>query len=41
LDDDELKAVWNAWEGSFGDIVKLLLLRAQRLWADVKDGVSA
>ena len=30
LSDDELRAVWHACEGTFGDIVKLLLLTAQR-----------
>ena len=46
LSDDELRLVWHAGEGTFGDIVKLLLLTAQRVgkvgrmqWADVKDGV--
>jgi integrase len=46
LSDNELRAVWNAGEGTFGDIVKLLLLTAQRSgkvgtmkWADLKDGV--
>ena len=46
LSDDELRRVWNACEGSFGDIVKLLVLTAQRRekvgsmkWADLKDGV--
>jgi integrase len=46
LSDDELRLIWNACEGSFGDIVKLLLLTAQRRekvttmkWADVKGGV--
>ncbi len=46
LNDVELRAVWNACEGTFGDIVKLLLLTAQRRekvttmkWSDVKDGV--
>jgi integrase len=45
LTDDEIRAVWNAAKGSFGAIVKLLLLSAQRLdkvvamrWADVIDG---
>ena len=46
LSDDELRAVWHAGEGTFGDIVKLLLLTAQRVgkvgtmqWSEVKDGV--
>ena len=46
LDDDELRAVWHACEDTFGGIVKLLLLTAQRRekvgtikWSDVKDGV--
>jgi len=30
LDDDEIRLVWNACEGTFGDLVKLLLLTAQR-----------
>lgn len=30
LDDDELKAVWNACRGMFGDIVKLCILTGQR-----------
>jgi integrase len=46
LSDDELRLVWNACDGEFGDIVKLLLLTAQRRdkvgsmkWDEVKDGV--
>ena len=46
LSDDELRLVWHAGEGTFGDIVKLLLLTAQRVgkvgtmqWSEVKDGV--
>ncbi len=46
LDDDELRLVWDACESTFGDIVKLLLLTAQRRekvgsmkWDDLKDGV--
>jgi integrase len=46
LNDDELRAVWHACEGSFGDMVKLLLLTAQRRdkvrsmkWSELKDGV--
>jgi integrase len=46
LDDAELRQVWYACEGTFGDIVKLLLLTAQRRekvgtmqWSDIKDGV--
>ena len=46
LSDTELRLVWNACEGSFGDVVKLLLLTAQRRekvgnmkGADLKDGV--
>lgn len=46
LNDAELRAVWNACEGNFGDIVKLLLLTAQRRekigtmkWGDLNDGV--
>jgi integrase len=46
LSDDELRAVWHACEGTFGDIVKMLLLTAQRVGKvgtmqgdDVKDGV--
>ena len=46
LNDEELRAVWHACEGTFGDMVKLLLLTAQRRdkvgrmqWADVKDAV--
>jgi integrase len=30
LSDDEIKTVWNACEGTMGDVVKLLLLTAQR-----------
>jgi integrase len=30
LSDDEIRLVWNACEGTFGDFVKLLLLTAQR-----------
>jgi integrase len=30
LDDDEIRLVWNACEGTFGDFVKLLLLTGQR-----------
>jgi integrase len=44
LSDDELRAVWDACEGTFGDIVKLLLLTAQRRekvgtmkWDDLSD----
>jgi integrase len=47
LDDAEIKLVWNAAEGTFGDLVKLLLLTAQRRekvasmkWDDISvDGV--
>jgi integrase len=46
LDDQEIKAVWDACEGTFGDIVKMLLLTGQRLeevggmrWSDLNDGV--
>ena len=47
LSDDEIKLVWNTCEGTFGDLVKLLLLTAQRRtkvatmrWDDVSvDGV--
>jgi integrase len=46
LSDAEIKLVWEACDGTFGDIVKLLLLTAQRRekvtsmrWADLKDGV--
>ena len=48
LNDDELRAIWKAAEsnGSFGALVRLLLLTAQRRdkvasmrWADIKDGV--
>jgi integrase len=42
LDDDELRALWTAAEGTFGDLVKILLLTVQRRekvaamrWADV------
>ncbi len=47
LDDDEIRAVWNAAEtgGAFGGVVRLALLTAQRRaklltmrWADLKDG---
>jgi len=30
LDDNEIRIVWNAATGTFGDFVKLLLLTAQR-----------
>ena len=46
LSDDELRLIWNACEGTFGDIVKVLLLTAQRRdkvttmkWADIKYAV--
>ena len=47
LDDDELRAVWQHADGTFGALVKLLLLTAQRLdkvasmrWQDISvDGV--
>jgi integrase len=46
LSDDELRLVWNACEGTFGDIVKMLLLTAQRRekvgkmkWSDIRNGV--
>jgi integrase len=46
LTDDELRALWRACDGTFGDIVKLLLLTAQQVgkvgtmrWADLKDSV--
>ena len=45
LDDDEMRAVWAACEGTFGAMVKTLLLTAQRRekvatmrWDDVVDG---
>jgi integrase len=45
LSDDEIRAVWSHCEGTFGDLVKLLLLTAQRRdkvatmkWDDVVDG---
>ncbi len=48
LSDDEMRAVWSAAEGTFGGIVKIALLTAQRRqqiagmrWDDVKDGVWA
>lgn len=46
LTDDQLRAVWHAAEGTFGAIVRTLLLTAQRRekvasmkWTDVVDGV--
>lgn len=46
LSNSELRVVWNACEGTFGDMVKLLLLTGQRRekvgsmkWTDLKDGV--
>ena len=46
LTDDEIRTVWKACEGTFGAIVKVLLLTAQRRekvismkWDDVVDGV--
>ena len=46
LDDDELRIIWKAAEGSFGTLVRLLLLTGQRRdkvasmrWEDIKDGV--
>jgi integrase len=46
LSDDELRAVWNAAEGTFGNLVKLALLTASRKdklatlrWTDIVDGV--
>jgi integrase len=47
LSDDEIRAVWEAASGTFGDLVKLLLLTGQRLdkvasmrWDDINvDGV--
>jgi len=46
LSDDEIRLVWNNAEGTFGDLVKMLLLTAQRRdkvatmkWSDVSDGV--
>jgi integrase len=46
LSDDELRLVWNACQGTFGDIVKLLILTGQRRekvgsmkWAELKDCV--
>src|SRR5262249_1988093 len=46
LSDDEIQLVWNNAEGVFGDLVKMLLLTAQRRdkvatmkWSDVSDGV--
>jgi integrase len=46
LTDDEIRAVWNACDGTFGALVRLLLLTAQRAakvttmkWDDVADGV--
>jgi integrase len=46
LDDDEIRLVWSKAEGTFGDMVKLLLLTAQRRdkvasikFDDVSDGV--
>lgn len=46
LSDDELRLIWNACEGTFGDIVKVLLLTAQRRdkvttmkWDDIKSAV--
>jgi len=48
LSDTELRQVWRACEATFGDIIKLLLLTAQRRekvgrmkWAEMKDGVWA
>ena len=48
LDDDEIRAVWEAADtsGTYGNIVKLLLLTGQRRdkvfvtmrWADIRDG---
>jgi integrase len=46
LEDDEIRAMWKMAEGSFGAILKLALLSAQRRekivtmkWADLADGV--
>ena len=46
LNDDGSRAVWHACEGTFGDMMKLLLLTAQRRervgsmkWDELKDGV--
>ena len=46
LDDHELRAIWNACDGMFGALVKILLLTAQRRhkvstieWTDLEDGV--
>jgi integrase len=46
LTDDEIRLVWSKCEGTLGDIVKLLLLTAQRRdkvvsmkWDDLSDGV--
>jgi integrase len=46
LSDDEIRLIWNNAEGTFGDLVKMLLLTAQRRdkvatmkWSDVSDGV--
>ena len=45
LDDDEIRAIWQTAEGTFGAIIKLALLTAQRRekiaamrWKDVTDG---
>jgi integrase len=46
LTDDEIRLIWNNAEGTFGDLVKMLLLTAQRRdkvatmkWSEVSDGV--
>jgi integrase len=46
LEDNEIRAVWSAADGTFGAIVKILLLTGQRRtrtvkmrWADIEDGV--
>ena len=46
LSDDEIRTVWARAEGTYGDMVKLALLTAQRReklvtmrWRDLKDGV--
>jgi integrase len=44
LDDDEIRAVWNAADGTFGALLKVLLLSGQRVgkvvtmkWADISE----
>jgi integrase len=46
LSDDEIRLIWSKCEGTFGDLVKMLLLTGQRRakvaamkWSDLSDGV--